>query len=94
MSYIVEHATEQSRPVHTFNLGTETTTSVDEIAEIVSEVLDVDPTFEYTGGDRGWTGDVPKMRLSTEKLTGLGWEPNHESSTAVRQAAEELAQEL
>ena len=94
MSYLVEHATEQSGPVHTFNLGTKTTTSVDEIAEIVSEVLDVDPTFEYTGGDRGWTGDVPKMRLSTEKLATLGWEPNYESSPAVRVAAEELAQEL
>ncbi len=94
MSYIVEHATEQTEPVHTFNLGTKTTTSVDEIAEIVSEVVDVDPAFEYTGGDRGWIGDVPKMRLSVQKLTALGWEPNHESSTAVRQAAEELAQEL
>ena len=94
MSYIVEHATEQSGPVHTFNLGTKTTTSVDEIAAIVSEVLAVDPTFEYTGGDRGWTGDVPKMRLSTEKLAALGWEPTYESSPAVRVAAEELAQEL
>ncbi len=94
MSYIVEHTTEQSGPVHTFNLGTKTTTSVDEIAEIVSEVLDVDPTFEYTGGDRGWTGDVPKMRLSTEKLAELGWKPNYESSPAVRVAAKELAQEL
>jgi UDP-glucose 4-epimerase len=94
MSYLVEHTTEQSGPIHTFNLGTKTTTSVDEIAETVSEVLDVDPTFEYTGGDRGWTGDVPKMRLSTEKLAALGWEPTHESSPAVRVAAEELAQEL
>ncbi len=94
MSYIVEHAIEQSGPVHTFNLGTKTTTSVDEIAGIVSEVLDVDPTFEYTGGDRGWTGDVPKMRLSTEKLAALGWDPNYESDSAVRVAAEELAQEL
>jgi len=94
MSYLVEHTNEQSGPVHTFNLGTKTTTSVDEIAEIVSEVLDAAPTFEHTGGDRGWTGDVPRMRLSTEKLAALGWEPNYESSPAVRVAAEELAQEL
>jgi len=94
MTYLVEHTTEQSEKVHTFNLGTKTTTSVDEIAEIVSEVLDVDPTFQYTGGDRGWTGDVPKMRLSTEKLAKLGWEPKYESSPAVRVAAEQLAQEL
>ncbi|QSG01702.1 NAD-dependent epimerase/dehydratase family protein [Natranaeroarchaeum sulfidigenes] len=90
MCYIVENATERTEPVHTFNLGTKTTTSVDEIAEIVSDVLDMEPSFEYTGGDRGWTGDVPKMRLSVQKLTELGWEPNHTSSTAVRKAAEEL----
>lgn len=30
--------------------------------------------YEYTGGERGWTGDVPKMRLSIEKLSGLGWD--------------------
>ncbi len=94
MSYPVEHTTEQSEPVHTFNLGTKTTTPVDEIAEIVSEVLDVDPMFEYTGGDRGWTADVPKMRLSTKKLAALGWEPTYGSSPTVRVAAEELAQKL
>ena len=94
MSYIVEHATEETGPVHTFNLGTKTTTSVDEIAEIVCDVVGVDPPFEYTGGDRGWTGDVPKMRLSVQKLAALGWEPEYESTPAVRQAAEELAQEL
>ena len=94
MSYNVKQVAEQLGPVYTFNLGTKTTTSVDEIAEIVSGVIGVDPTFEYTGGDRGWTGDVPKMRLSVQKLAALGWEPNHESTAAVRMAAEELEQEL
>ena len=94
MAHIIENVPEQAGPVHTYNLGTRTTTSVDEIADIVCEVLAVEPTFEYTGGDRGWTGDVPKMRLSTEKLNSLGWEAEYQSSPAVRQAAEELAQEL
>lgn len=67
---------------------------VDEIARVVCDVVGVEPTFEYTGGDRGWTGDVPKMRLSIEKLGALGWEPNYESTTAVRMAAEELANEI
>jgi UDP-glucose 4-epimerase len=70
--------------VNTFNLGTQTTTSVNQIADIVSEELGVDPEHEYTGGDRGWTGDVPKMRLSIEKLSELGWEPEYESNEAVR----------
>ncbi len=77
-----------------FNLGTRTTTSVDTIADIVSDELGIDPTYEHTGGDRGWTGDVPRMRLSVEKLAGLGWRPTQSSDEAVRQAARELATEL
>ncbi len=94
MTHVVEHTTDQSGPVHTFNLGTKTTTSVDEIAKIVCEELDVDPKLEYTGGNRGWTGDVPEMQLATEKLTTLGWEPNYESTHTVQVAAKELSQEI
>ncbi|WP_312907625.1 NAD-dependent epimerase/dehydratase family protein [Natronosalvus caseinilyticus] len=91
MQYVIEHT---DRPVNTFNLGTRTTTSVTRIADLVSEELGLEPDYEYTGGDRGWTGDVPKMRLSIEKLVGLGWDPTRESDAAVRQTARELAAEL
>jgi UDP-glucose 4-epimerase len=77
--------------LNVYNLGTRTTTSVDTIADIVSETLGLDPEYEYTGGDRGWTGDVPKMRLAIEKLAALGWEPDRSSDEALRQAARELA---
>lgn len=80
--------------LNVFNLGTRTTTSVDTIADIVSDELGLDPAYEYTGGDRGWTGDVPRMRLSVEKLAALGWEPGQSSDEAVRQAARELVAEL
>lgn len=81
-------------PVQSFNLGTRTTTSVRRIADIVAEEMGADPTYEYTGGDRGWTGDVPKMRLSIEKLSALGWEPDYESDKAVRGATREVIEEL
>jgi len=80
--------------VNTYNLGTRTTTSVDRIAAIVADEMNLDPEYEYTGGDRGWTGDVPKMRLSIEKLSALGWQPSLSSDTAVRQATRELLEEL
>ncbi len=73
-----------------FNLGTRTTTSVTRIADIVADEMGLDPEYEYTGGDRGWTGDVPKMRLSVEKLAALGWEPEESSDDAVRRATSEL----
>lgn len=91
MCFVVQQSS--AGPVHTYNLGTKTTTSVDRIAEVVSDVLGVDPVYEYTGGERGWKGDVPRMRLSVEKLRGLGWEPRLESTAAVRRASEELSKE-
>jgi UDP-glucose 4-epimerase len=91
ISHVVENA-EQS--MNTYNLGTRTTTSVTTIADIVADVMDVDPEYEFTGGDRGWEGDVPRMRLSIEKLSALGWEPDASSDDAVRRAARELVAEL
>lgn len=79
--------------MHTYNLGTRTTTSVDRIADIVSEEMDLSPDYEYTGGDRGWTGDVPKMRLSIEKLS-THWEPTLSSDNSVREAARSLVSRL
>ncbi|OVE85152.1 NAD-dependent epimerase/dehydratase family protein [Natronolimnobius baerhuensis] len=81
-------------PMNTYNLGTQTTTSVTQIADIVSDELGLEPTYEYTGGDRGWVGDVPKMRLGIEKLSELGWEPRFESDGAVRRAAAQLLAEF
>jgi UDP-glucose 4-epimerase len=49
--------------------------------------------FEYTGGDRGWKGDVPFMALSIEKIRGLGWKPAHNSEESVRRCIRELIQE-
>jgi len=92
MTHVVEHAEEDD--LNVYNLGTRTTTSVNAIADIVAEELGVDPEYEYTGGDRGWTGDVPKMRLSIEKLSALGWEPSLSSDESVREAARVLAEEL
>ena len=87
MVHVVEHA---DAPVNTYNLGTRTTTSVRTIADIVADELGVDPEYEFTGGERGWTGDVPRMRLSVEKLAGLGFEPTDSSDEAVRRATREL----
>jgi UDP-glucose 4-epimerase len=90
----IEHVIENANDdLNTYNLGTRTTTSVTAIADIVSDELGLDPTYSYTGGDRGWTGDVPKMRLSIEKLAGLGWEPQLSSHESVRRGARQLIAE-
>ena len=91
MTHVVEHT---NQDLNTYNLGTRTTTSVTAIADIICEEMDLDPKYNYTGGDRGWTGDVPKMQLSIEKIASLGWEPSQSSHEAVRRGVRDLITEL
>jgi len=85
--HVVENT---DQPVNTFNLGTRTSTSVTRIADIVADEMGLDPEYDFTGGSQGWTGDVPRMGLSIEKLSAVGWEPTRSSDEAVRQATREL----
>ena len=75
-----------------YNIGTRDTVSVTRIAEVVSEVMEAEPVFEYTGGERGWKGDVPRMRLDVERLCETGWKPRLDSEESVRRAAQEVRQ--
>ncbi|NMJ77384.1 NAD-dependent epimerase/dehydratase family protein [Nanohaloarchaea archaeon] len=73
-----------------FNIGSEDSIDVDGIAEIVADEMDLNPEYEYTGGEKGWDGDVPEMRLSIEKLKKTGWKPEHDSNSSVRKTVREL----
>jgi UDP-glucose 4-epimerase len=91
----IQHVVERAdRDLNVYNLGTRTTTSVTRIAGIVADEMGLDPAYEFTGGDRGWVGDVPKMRLSIEKLSALGFEPRQSSDEAVRRATRDLIAEI
>jgi UDP-glucose 4-epimerase len=66
-------------------------TSVREIAEIVVAAAgDADTRIVYSGGDRGWPGDVPRFRYDISRLTALGWSPRRHSTEAVRHAVERI----
>lgn len=75
-----------------FNVGTGDAITVSEVAEIAAECLGLckKPVFEYTGGSRGWKGDVPVVRLNTEKIRALGWLPELNSRDAIRRSLGEL----
>lgn len=73
-----------------YNIGSEDTISVTRIAEVVSEEMGLDPEFDYTGGERGWKGDVPRMRLAIDRLKSIGWDPRHNSEESVRRAVNEI----
>jgi len=61
--------------VNIFNLGTDEFCCVNDSLRWITEQLRVSPTFEYTGGDRGWIGDNPFIFLDTARIRALGWSP-------------------
>ena len=75
-----------SRQVNTFNIGSEDWISVTEIADIISEEMGLSPKYRYTGGSRGWVGDVPRMQLDIARMKELGWRPDITSRESVRVA--------
>jgi UDP-glucose 4-epimerase len=70
----------------TYNIATGDYITVTEIAKLVVDCLGlpVAPRFEYSGGDRGWKGDVPIVRLSTDRIRQLGWTCRRGSMDALR----------
>jgi len=80
--------------VNIFNIGSEDTISATGIGRaIVEEMKLSEVKFIYTGGSRGWKGDVPRMRLDIEKLKDIGWKPAYTSERSVRETARTLLEE-
>ena len=88
-----ENTTERFRA---YNVATGDYITVEEIARIVCQCAGLDPAqveFEYTGGDRGWRGDVPVVRLNTDRIRALGWRCSRSSSEALRASVQALLQD-
>ncbi|MCP1663096.1 MAG: NAD-dependent epimerase/dehydratase family protein [Methanocalculus sp. MSAO_Arc1] len=70
-----------------YNIGSDDWIDVISIADIVVWEMGLsDVAYRFSGGDRGWVGDVPKMLLSIEKIKNLGWQPGIGSQESVREA--------
>ena len=81
--YVIHHA---NAPYNVYMLGSDTRTKVKEIAQMVIEEMGLDASIHYTGGDRGWVGDVPEFRYDLAKVNKLGWVAPHNSNESVRLA--------
>jgi UDP-glucose 4-epimerase len=80
-----------SEPFDVFNVGTDDYVTVAEITNIVLAVMDIeDVELVFGESPRGWKGDVPVVRFSSDKIRGLGWRNQLTSSDALRRSAEVL----
>ncbi|AKT40088.1 NAD-dependent epimerase/dehydratase family protein [Chondromyces crocatus] len=79
----------------TFNLAPPDVTSVARIAALcIAASPYPEAVIRYTGGDRGWPGDVPRSRMNPGKLAARGFRVRYTSDEAVRLAVEALATEV
>lgn len=77
--------------VSIYNLGVSGATSVKRIADILCEEMNLkNVSYEFTGGESGWKGDVPRFQYCLDKIHALGWEANYTSDEAVRKTIQEL----
>jgi UDP-glucose 4-epimerase len=86
---------EQAPGHDVFNVGTEDSLTVSDIADIVVERMGISGVhYEYTGGARGWKADVPVYKLDTRKIRGRGWSSRRNSREAVTDAVDAMIRDL
>lgn len=60
----------------TYNVSSQEIISVKEIADVLTSALGYDNVqYSFTGGKRGWKGDVAYTLVDISKLLSLGWQP-------------------
>jgi len=79
--------------INYFNLGVEGQTNVTTIANMVIKAMKLNARIKYTGGDRGWIGDVPKFAYNLDKIHQLGWKSSRTSDEAVETAINAILKE-
>jgi UDP-glucose 4-epimerase len=76
-----------------FNVATTSRLTVTQIAKLAIEARGLEVAnvrIEYEGGQKGWAGDVPDIRLDATKMVGIGWYPKKGSIEAMRDALETM----
>jgi UDP-glucose 4-epimerase len=92
MLFITEAA---QKPLNWFNIGPpDEGATVQQIAETVRRIAAPQLPIRFTGGSRGWVGDVPRFRYSIQKLASLGWTPSCTSAQAVERSVDEIYREF
>ena len=91
---IVDSATD--RRFEIYNVATDDYITVKEIADIAVEESGLTPKtvrYEFTGGDRGWKGDVPVVRFDVSKIKSTGWRAQRTSAAAVRDSVRAMIEQ-
>jgi UDP-glucose 4-epimerase len=89
LNAVLVAADRREQAFEVYNVATGDYVTVAEIARLAAECADLDPDsvrYDYAGGDRGWKGDIPVVRLNIDRIKSRGWRPKLSSLEALREA--------
>jgi UDP-glucose 4-epimerase len=91
MLFVFERSSER---LNCFNIGQDgNATTVRQIANMAVKHVSPKASIVYSGGAKGWVGDVPSFQFSISKIRNLGWRPKLNSDEAIEKAIAEIAAE-
>jgi UDP-glucose 4-epimerase len=92
LAFIIERA---HAPLELFNIAPTDFTTVQRIAELCIAASPYPSAgIRFSGGPRGWPGDIPTSRLDASRLGELGFRLRYTSDQAVALAVSALAREV
>ena len=82
-------------PYDIYNVATGDYITVLQIADIAKQICSAPQAkYNFTGGDRGWKGDVPVVRFDSSKIESLGWKCTRNSALAIKDSMTSMKLEL
>ena len=81
-------------PVRIYNVGTGDYVTVQDIAHVCASYAAPNAVIEFGESPRGWAGDVPIVRLNTDKIRAHGWVPTFKTRDAIRISINELRNDM
>lgn len=86
--FVYKHARDK---VNIYNVATDDYINVREIMKIVIARMGLkDVRIDYSGGDRGWKGDVPVVRFNLDQIHKLGWRAEYNSEEAIKLSIQQM----
>jgi UDP-glucose 4-epimerase len=70
-------------PGQAYNIGSGSAITVNEIASLICQMMDLHPEICYTGG-KSWEGDIESTQADISHFASFGWQPRIDIETGVQ----------
>ena len=76
-------AYEKAVPGESYNVGSGSAITVNEIVSLICQMMDLHPGIHYTGG-KSWEGDIESTQADISHFAAFGWRPRIDIETGLQ----------